>query len=67
MPIDGETWQVMRLSRNRSWGHPDMIALLKRLSVEAHQDAGWPGILVGESASRAAARRSAATPAIRSG
>jgi penicillin-insensitive murein endopeptidase len=48
MPINGDTWQVMRLSRNRYWGHPDMIALLKRLSVKAHKDAGWPGILVGD-------------------
>jgi len=48
MPITGNTWQVMRLSRNRNWGYPDMIALLKRLSVRAHKDAGWPGILVGD-------------------
>src|SRR6201998_2891767 len=48
MPISGDTWQVMRLSRNRYWGYPDMIALLKRLSVEAHKDAGWPGILGGD-------------------
>jgi penicillin-insensitive murein DD-endopeptidase len=48
MPLNGDTWQVMRLSRNRNWGHPDLIALLKRLSVNAHKDAGWPGILVGD-------------------
>jgi penicillin-insensitive murein DD-endopeptidase len=48
MPINGDTWQVMRLSRNRYWGHPDMIALLKRLAGKAHKDAGWPGILVGD-------------------
>src|ERR1700675_3531446 len=48
MPLNGDTWQVMRLSRNRNWGYPDMIALLKRLSVMAHKDAGWPGILVGD-------------------
>src|ERR1700733_9746038 len=48
MPVNGETWQVMRLSRNRNWGHPDLIALLKRLSVKAHKDAGWPGILIGD-------------------
>ena len=23
MPVNGDTWQVMRLSRNRNWGHPD--------------------------------------------
>ena len=22
LPINGPTWQVMRLSRNRNWGHP---------------------------------------------
>ncbi len=48
MPVTGDTWQVMRLSRNRNWAHPDMIALLKRLSVKAHKDADWPGILVGD-------------------
>ena len=48
LPINGDTWQVMRLSRNRNWGHPDMVALLERLSAKAHKDAGWPGILVGD-------------------
>jgi penicillin-insensitive murein DD-endopeptidase len=48
MPINGDTWQVMRLSRNRNWGYPDLLALLKRLSAKAHKDAGWPGILVGD-------------------
>lgn len=48
MPVNGDTWQVMRLSRNRNWGYPDLIALLKRLSAKAHRDAGWPGILVGD-------------------
>jgi penicillin-insensitive murein endopeptidase len=48
MPLDGDNWQVMRLSRNRNWGHPDLIALLKRLSAKAHRDAGWPGILIGD-------------------
>jgi penicillin-insensitive murein endopeptidase len=50
LPINGDTWQVMRLSRNRNWAHPDMVALLERLSVKAHKDAGWPGILVGDMA-----------------
>ena len=48
LPINGETWQVMRLSRNRNWAHPDMVALIKRLAAKAHKDAGWPGILVGD-------------------
>jgi penicillin-insensitive murein DD-endopeptidase len=48
LPIDGKTWQVMRLSRNRNWAHPDMVALLERLAARAHKDAGWPGILIGD-------------------
>lgn len=48
MPINGDGWQVMRLSRNRNFGHPELIALLKRLSANARKDAGWPGILVGD-------------------
>jgi penicillin-insensitive murein endopeptidase len=48
LPITGDTWQVMRLSRNRNWAHPDMVKLLERLSVKARKDAGWPGILVGD-------------------
>lgn len=44
---DGPNWQVMRPSRNRRWGHPDMIALIARLSRDAAGD-GWPGLLVGD-------------------
>jgi penicillin-insensitive murein endopeptidase len=47
LPLNGPTWQVMRLSRNRYYGHPDLIALLERISVKA-QKAGWPGLLVGD-------------------
>jgi penicillin-insensitive murein endopeptidase len=48
LPINGKTWQVMRLSRNRNWAHPDMIRLLERLSDKVHKVAGWPGLLVGD-------------------
>jgi penicillin-insensitive murein endopeptidase len=48
LPLNGKTWQVMRLSRNRNWGHPDLIALVERLSAKVHKEAGWPGILVGD-------------------
>src|SRR5215467_14714744 len=47
LPINGKTWQVMRLSRNRNWGHPRLISLLERLSGKAAK-AGWPGLLVGD-------------------
>ena len=48
LPINGKTWQVMRLSRNRNWAHPDMIKLLERLSDKVREVAGWPGLLVGD-------------------
>src|SRR5260370_17219848 len=44
LPINGETWQVMRLSRNRYWGHPNPAALANRFAAKPHKDAGWPGI-----------------------
>lgn len=48
LPVDGETWQVMRLSRNRMWGHPDLVALIERLARHAPKEAGWRGLLVGD-------------------
>jgi penicillin-insensitive murein endopeptidase len=47
MPINGKTWQVMRLSRNRNWGHPTLIAFLEKLS-EKGTKLGWRGLLVGD-------------------
>jgi penicillin-insensitive murein endopeptidase len=47
LPINGETWQVMRLSRNRNWGHPSLIRFLERLS-EKGPKVGWAGLLVGD-------------------
>ena len=44
---DGPTWQAMRLSRNRRWGHPTMVRLIERLSRDATAD-GWPGLLIGD-------------------
>jgi len=48
LPVDGETWQVMRLSRDRNWGNPAMISFLERFSKKAAQEGVWPGILVGD-------------------
>ena len=47
LPINGPTWQVMRLSRNRNWGHPKLVKFLQRLSANAAKQ-GWPGLLVGD-------------------
>ena len=38
----------MRLSRNRNWGHPELIALVEKLAVDAQEHDGWPGLLVGD-------------------
>jgi penicillin-insensitive murein DD-endopeptidase len=48
LPITGEAWQVMRVSRNRNWAHPDMITLLERLARESQTVDKWPGLLVGD-------------------
>jgi penicillin-insensitive murein endopeptidase len=48
LPIDGPAWQVMRLSRNRMWGHPVLVSLVERLATESKEKDGWPGLLVGD-------------------
>jgi penicillin-insensitive murein endopeptidase len=48
LEADGPAWQAMRLSRNRNWGHPAMVELIKRLAREARAEDGWPGLLVGD-------------------
>jgi penicillin-insensitive murein DD-endopeptidase len=47
LPINGKTWQVMRLSRNRNWGHPSLVAFLERLA-EKGPAVGWRGLLMGD-------------------
>ncbi|MGX0875434.1 penicillin-insensitive murein endopeptidase [Roseovarius sp. MBR-154] len=48
LPETGPTWQAMRLSRNRNWGHPETIDLLQKLSRKAAAQPGWNGIYVGD-------------------
>src|SRR3954451_24881949 len=48
LPINGKTWQVMRLSRNRNWGHPELVAFLERLAAKVPKGSNWPGLLVGD-------------------
>lgn len=43
----GPTWQAMRLSRNRNWGHPRTIDFIQRLSREADR-IGWNGLYIGD-------------------
>ncbi len=47
VPVDGPNWQTMRLSRNRRWGHPDLVRIIEDLSIDA-ASAGWNGLLVGD-------------------
>lgn len=48
LPQTGPTWQAMRLSRNRNWGHPELIAFVERLSKKAANQRGWRGLYVGD-------------------
>jgi penicillin-insensitive murein DD-endopeptidase len=47
LPIDGDDWQVMRLSRNRNWGTPELVSTIKHIARDAHR-AGWSGLLIGD-------------------
>ena len=45
----GPTWQAMRLSRNRNWGHPVLIEYLEELSAKvAAEVPGWNGLYIGD-------------------
>ncbi|QDY70003.1 penicillin-insensitive murein endopeptidase [Qingshengfaniella alkalisoli] len=48
LPETGPTWQAMRLSRNRNWGHPDAIRFIQRLSEFAALQPGWNGLYIGD-------------------
>ncbi len=50
LPQDGSTWQVMRPSRNRFWGHPALLSFVERLSERVRSTTNWPGILIGDMA-----------------
>ncbi|MCZ7676629.1 MAG: penicillin-insensitive murein endopeptidase [Roseovarius sp.] len=48
LPETGPTWQAMRLSRNRNWGHPETIDFIEKLSAFAATQPGWKGLYVGD-------------------
>lgn len=48
LPETGPTWQAMRLSRNRNWGHPETIDFIRDLSGFAAQQPGWKGLYIGD-------------------
>ncbi|MEM6636903.1 MAG: penicillin-insensitive murein endopeptidase [Pseudomonadota bacterium] len=47
LPETGPTWQAMRLSRNRNWGHPEALDYVSKLGQEA-QRLGWAGLYIGD-------------------
>lgn len=48
LPETGPTWQAMRLSRNRNWGHPETIDFIEKLSRFAAKQPGWDGLYIGD-------------------
>jgi penicillin-insensitive murein endopeptidase len=50
LPVTGPTWQVMRLSRNRNWGHPSLVRFLEKFAPAAAKATGWKGIMIGDMA-----------------
>lgn len=47
LPTDGDGYQVMRLSRERNFGHPNLIRFIEGLAASMRRQ-GWPGLLVGD-------------------
>ncbi|WP_052121587.1 penicillin-insensitive murein endopeptidase [Inquilinus limosus] len=47
LPPEGPGYQIIRLSRNRNWGHPTLVATLADLGRRA-QAAGLPPILIAD-------------------
>lgn len=48
LPETGPTWQAMRLSRNRNYGHPELVDFIVGLSRFAQSRLGWAGLYVGD-------------------
>src|SRR3984885_3255629 len=47
LPITGSAWQVMRVSRNRYWGNPSLVAFIQRLA-DSGKRVGWNVLLIGD-------------------
>lgn len=47
LPETGESWQAMRLSRNRNWGQPELVDMVQDLGRYMKR-IGWGGIYVGD-------------------
>lgn len=49
LPLDGDGYQVMRLSRGRYYGHPDLVRFIETLAANLRAE-GHPGLLIGDMA-----------------
>jgi penicillin-insensitive murein endopeptidase len=47
LALDAPQWQVLNPSRNRAWGHPNLIRFIQRLAAGIAAD-GHRGLLVGD-------------------
>ncbi|MFC7736009.1 penicillin-insensitive murein endopeptidase [Roseomonas sp. GCM10028921] len=47
LPSEGPGWQVVRLSRNRNWGHPVLVSALRDLAGRA-RSGGLPDLWIGD-------------------
>lgn len=47
LPLDGTGYQVMRVSRNRYYGHPELLHFIQTLAADLAA-AGHPGLLIGD-------------------
>lgn len=47
LPMSGQGWQILRPSRNRGWGTPELIGWLEQ-QIGANRAAGRAGLLIGD-------------------
>ncbi|MBC9175356.1 penicillin-insensitive murein endopeptidase [Roseomonas ludipueritiae] len=47
MPAEGPGWEMVRISRNRFWGHPALTGMLRDLSAAARRN-GLPPLWIGD-------------------
>jgi len=50
LPLTGPDWQVMRPSRDRYWGDPELISFIERFANKVRHVSHWAGILIGDMA-----------------
>lgn len=47
LPTDGPNWQVLNPSRNRAWGHPNLVRFVRALAAGVAAD-GYRGLIIGD-------------------